>query len=89
MSILHDLYQGDIAPFIRPIKSDKYTHLTEKIAEAENWLEDGLSEDKRKQYEKHTELLLARESLVHEEMFIEGFKACAKIIIEALTRSEG
>ncbi len=88
MSILHDLYQGDITPFIRPIKSDKYKHLTEKISEAENLLEDALSQEKLKQCENHTELILARESLVHEEMFVEGFRTCAKIIIEALTRSE-
>ena len=85
MSIINELYYGNIAPCERRSKSKEYSRLTEEIIEYEDEFKSSLTPEKQQQCEEYISLLLAREAVEHEEMFIAGFRLCAKIVFAAIT----
>ena len=82
MSILQELWRGNIAPQEHPISNNENCkYLTKKIIEAQNILFDGLSEEKRRQFENYDMLLMERQAILEEEGFIEAMRLGAQLVI--------
>ena len=87
MSILKDLYNGDIAPLDRTrCKTDEYKNLTGQIHEAEENFFRDLSEEKQLEYDTCVSLVISREGVAAEDMFIKAFRLGAQTMLEILHR---
>ena len=85
MSILQELWRGNIAPQEHPMSDNAdCKYLTKKIIEAQNTLLDGLSEEKQRQFENYDMLLMERQSIIDEETFLETMRLSAKLIVSLI-----
>ncbi|MBQ8249147.1 MAG: hypothetical protein IJY93_04600 [Clostridia bacterium] len=85
MSILKDLYTGDVTPLDRiPCKTDEYKNLTKQIQEAEENFFRNLSEEKQLEYDACVSLLISREGVAAEDLFIKAFRLGAQTMLEIL-----
>ena len=85
MSILKELYNGNITPSERFVVSgSNYSKLLSTISEKEDELFKKLSHDEKTLYESIAEKKLMLESISEEEIFIDGFRLGAQIMLEII-----
>ncbi len=89
MSILKDLYYGNINPSERYIKrGSEYQKLSRLLSENEDKLLASLDEDGKRLYESILEGRYQQEDIAETETFVEGFRLGAQIMLEILTEPE-
>lgn len=86
MSILSELYHGNISPYDRPTeRTEEYQKLTKQIEKVEEKLKSELSPEQWRLYEKCVGLLLERQEIHEEQVFREAFSSGAQIMLEVVT----
>ena len=89
MSIIEELYNGNIAPIESSIKKgSEYYKLCKAVAEKEEKLFEELSCEKKAMYESIVESKLMLESISEEEIFIDGFRLGAQIMLEIINEPD-
>ena len=89
MSILEELYNGNIAPIERSMKKgSEYYKLCKAVSEKEDKLFEELSCEKKAIYESIAESKLVVESISEEEIFIDGFRLGAQIMLEIINKPD-
>lgn len=85
MSIIKELYYGNICPCEMPIiKTEEYQTALKKFVDYEKRLLEMLSNEERELYNKMMENKIAIEMMEGVEKFKSGFKLGAKFMMESL-----
>ena len=85
MSILENLWYGNVSPSERSIKKNsEYNRLSKASLEQEERFIKELSKDGRKAYEEHASSQMAMVSISECDSFVCGFRLGAKMILEIL-----
>lgn len=87
MSILEELWYGNISPWERPFKKDSaYGELLALAVRHQEDLLERLNDEEKEIFEKYADCTTEMHDLTEREAFIKGFAIGARIIIEAMTR---
>lgn len=90
MSIIEDLWYGDIAPWEREIKrSSEYADVLERIVQIEADLHARLNDEEKEILEKFVDCSNEMCCISEREMFVQGFLLGAKLIIEVMNSENG
>lgn len=85
MSILEDLYNGEVAAYQRPAAYWKEVeNVVERIDKLREKLRESMTEPQQELLEKLEDTLLERYSIEERYVFIIGFRMAARIMAEAL-----
>ena len=85
MSILDELWYGNIAPYERDFKKgDAYAELLGYIVRHEEALQKRMNDEEKEILEKLTECTDELHDIAEREAFVRGFVLGAKIIIEVM-----
>ena len=86
MSIIEDLWYGNIAPWEREIKrSSEYADVLERIVQIEADLHARLNDEEKEILEKFVNCTNEMCCISEREMFVQGFMLGAKLIIEVMS----
>ena len=86
MSIIGDLWYGNIAPWEREIKrSSDYADALERIVQLETDLHARLNDEEKEILEKFVNCTNEMCCISEREIFVQGFMLGAKLIIEVMT----
>ena len=86
MSILEDLWFGNISPWERPFKKDSaYAELLALVLRHQEDLLGRLNDEEKEIFEKYADCTSEMHDLAEREAFIKGFAIGARIVIEAMT----
>ncbi len=86
MSILEDLWFGNISPWERPFKKDSaYTELLALVVRHQEDLCGRLNDKEKEIFEKYADCSSEMQDLTEREAFIKGFAIGARIIVEVMT----
>ena len=86
MSIIEDLWYGNISPCERDIKrSSEYSDVLERIVQHEKELHARLNDEEKEILEKFVICTNEMCCISEREMFVQGFMLGAKLIIEVMT----
>lgn len=90
MTILEDLYYGNIVPAEKGIKKGgEYSKLLNLAARNEEKLSDTLTKEQKILFEKYKDCTLDMYGISEKEAFVDGVKLGVKIIVEThLTESQ-
>ena len=89
MLILEELYDGNIAPMERDIRrGSEYHKILKRIDEQQKSLALSLSREDMALYESIAESKCMLDAISEKEMFIEGFRLGAQIMLEVLTEPD-
>ena len=90
MSVLEDLWYGNIAPWEREIKrSSEYSDVLERIVQIEADLHARLNDEEKEILEKFVDCSNEMCCISEREMFVQGFLLGAKLIIEVMNSENG
>ena len=90
MSIIEDLWYGNIAPWEREIKrSSEYSDVLERIVQHEKELNARLNDEEKEILEKFVNCTNEMCCISEREMFVQGFMLGAKLIIEVISSENG
>lgn len=85
MSVLEDLWYGNIAPWKRETKrSSDYANALERIVQLETDLHARLNDEEKEILEKFVNCTNEMCCISEREMFVQGFLLGAKLIIEVM-----
>lgn len=86
MTILEDLYYGNIVPAEKGIKKgSKYSKLLNLAARNEEKLSATLTKEQKILFEKYKDCTIEMSGISEKEAFVEGVKLGVKIIVESYT----
>lgn len=86
MSIIEDLWYGNISPCERDIKrSSEYTDVLKRIVQHEKELHARLNDEEKEILERFVNYTNEMCCISEREMFVQGFMLGAKLIIEVMT----
>ena len=86
MSVIEDLWYGNIAPRERDIqRSSDYANVLERIVQLEADLYARLNDEEKEILEKFVNCTNEMCCISEREMFVQGFLLGAKLIIEVMT----
>ena len=87
MSILEDLWFGNISTWERPFKKNSaYAELLVLVVRHQENLLGRLNEEEKETFEKYADCSSEMHDLTEREAFVKGFTLGARIIIEVMTR---
>ena len=90
MSVLEDLWYGNIAPWEREIKrSGEYSDALERIVQLETELHARLNDEEKEILERFVNCTNEMCCISEREMFVQGFMLGAKLIIEVISLENG
>lgn len=85
MSIINDLWRGEISPQERrKVPEPDYRKLVSRICEAQDKLTKEMSEEARAQFNAYEDLVNEEQYLCLEETFAEGFRLGARLILDVM-----
>lgn len=85
MSILDELWYGNIAPYEGDFKKGRtYTELLGYIVRHEEALQKRMNDEEKEIFEKFTECTNEMYGIAEREAFVRGFTIGARIIIEVM-----
>ena len=88
MTILENLWYGNIAPYVRAVKhGSEYEKLVEAGSGYEDILLSELSPDGKKAYDEFWKIEDSRVDISECDAFIKGFRLGMKIMLEVLDNS--
>ena len=86
MSILEDLWYGNISPWERPFKKDSaYAELLALVVRHQEDLLGRLNDEEKEIFEKFADCTTEMHDLTEREAFIKGFVIGTGSVIEAVT----
>lgn len=86
MSIIEDLWYGNISPCERDIKrSSDYANVLERIVQLEADLHARLNDEEKEILERFVNCTNEMCCISEREMFVRGFMLGAKLILEVMT----
>lgn len=86
MSVIESLYYGNIQPCDLFVKEDsEYQQISNKLVELEDSFLETLTEKERALYEQIWDHRVKQECIIEEDLFCEGFRLGAKLMLEILT----
>ena len=86
MSILEDLWFGNISPWERPFKKDSaYAELLSLVIRHQEDLLGRLNDEEKRIFEKYADCTTEMHDLNERTAFTKGFALGARIIIEVMT----
>lgn len=89
MSVLEELWYGNIAPSERTIrKNSEYARLSKETLHCEEQFINELSAEGRKFYEDRISKLLLKSGIEECDSFICGFRLGAKVMLEVLEKQD-
>ena len=89
MTILKKMYNGKINIVEKANKKgSEYDKLTELSSEIEDKLVETISKQQKQLFEKVLELRFKQEDILLEEVFIEGFRIGAQIMLEVFSEAK-
>lgn len=88
MSLVKELWYGNIAPSEYRTTNEEYKLLSKKLENAEKELFDSLPEEKCDKYDECAMLLLKRECVREEEIFSYGFRLGVRLILDVFSSEE-
>lgn len=89
MSILKELYNGNICPCERSVrKGSEFHRLSQIISETESRLLTGLTAEQKALYEVIFENIYQQQDISETEIFAEGFRLGASTMLEVLIEPE-
>ena len=90
MSIIEDLWYGNISPCERDIKrSSNYADALERIVQLETALHARLNDEEKELLERFVDCSNEMCCISEREMFVQGFILGAKLIIEVMSSENG
>ena len=90
MSRLKELYYGNICPVEKPIeKGSEYYNFSGKAVEEEEKLLKSLNSEEKELYENIMQYRSRRDCILEEEIFADGFRLGAQIVLEILMPQKG
>ena len=90
MSIIEDLWYGNIAPWEREIKrSSEYADVLERIVQIEADLHARLNDEEKEILERFVNCTNEMCCISERETFVQGFMLGAKLIIEVMSSENG
>ena len=90
MSIIEDLWYGNISPCERDIKrSSNYADALERIVQLETALHARLNDEEKELLERFVDCSKEMCCISEREMFVQGFMLGAKLIIEVMSSENG
>ena len=90
MSIIEDLWYGNISPCERDIKrSSEYADVLERIVQLETDLHARLNDEEKEILERFVNYTNEMCCISEREMFVRGFTLGAKLIIEVMNSENG
>ena len=90
MSIIEDLWYGNISPCERDIKrSSEYADVLERIVQLEADLYARLNDEEKEILEKFVNCTNEMCCISERDMFVQGFMLGAKLIIEVMSSENG
>ena len=90
MSIIEDLWYGNISPCERDIKrSSEYADVLERIVQLEADLYARLNDEEKEILEKFVNCTNEMCCISERDMFVQGFMLGAKLIIEVISLENG
>jgi len=90
MSVLEDLWYGNIAPWEREIKrSSDYADALDRIVQLEADLYARLNDEEKEILEKFVNCTNEMCCISEREMFVQGFMLGAKLIVEVMSSKNG
>ena len=90
MSIIEDLWYGNISPCERDIKrSSDYADALDRIVQLETELHARLNDKEKEILEKFVNCTNEMYCISEREMFVQGFMLGAKLIIEVMNSENG
>ena len=90
MSVLEDLWYGNISPCERDIKrSSEYADVLERIVQLETDLHARLNDEEKEILERFVNCTNEMCCISEREMFVQGFMLGAKLIIEVMCSENG
>ena len=90
MSVLEDLWYGNIAPWEREIKrSSEYSDVLERIVQIEADLHARLNDEEKEILEKFVNCTNEMCCISEREMFVRGFTLGIKLILEVMSSENG
>lgn len=89
MSILEQLYDGNICPMEKCIKKDgEYYEINQRLASDIDKLMEQLNNGQKKLYEEIHESITKLSSISEKEIFIDGLRTGAQIVLEIFNAPE-
>lgn len=89
MSIIEELYYGNIAPWERGVRqNEEYRKITKQIIDIEENFLESMCDDKKKIYERLAVQRCEQQSITDKESFICGFRIGSQIMLEILKGDE-
>lgn len=89
MSAIKNLYYGNIEPCDLFVKKDsKYQQLSNKLVELEDAFLETLNDSEKVLYEQIWDHRGKQECIIEEDLFSEGFRLGAKLMLEILTEPD-
>lgn len=86
MSILHELWYGNIYPSERPIKKDsEYAQALHKVADEKDRLLPSLSSELQKGIEKLLDVQMEAAVIAERDAFVMGFRLAVQIMVDGLS----
>ena len=85
MSILKALWEGELAPFERPVDPmSRYARCMARMMEKEDEFKALLDEETRQAFEKYCDYQYDLASAGEEDGFFEGFRLGARLMIDVM-----
>lgn len=85
MSIINDLWRGEISPQDGHKAIDiEYRKLLSRICEAQTKITEGMSEEAKAEFYSYAELVNEEHSMYLEEIFADGFRLGARLILDVM-----
>ncbi|MBP3390065.1 MAG: hypothetical protein J6L58_00045 [Clostridia bacterium] len=89
MSIISDLYFGNIVPCDLFAKTDsEYQQLSNETTKLEDSFLETLNDNEKSLYEQIWEFRGQQEGIIAEDLFSEGFRLGARLMLEILTKPD-
>ena len=89
MSILEELYNGNICPADKYMKrGSEYYEISRFLANKEDVFLENLTQEQKALYEEILDKRTDQENIYTKEIFVEGFRLGAQIMLEILTEQD-
>ena len=89
MTILEELYYGNISPAVREIRKDgEFNSILQELATLEDSFMESIGKEKKEEYEKMSELNSELQGIREFALFRYGFKLGLGLTVEALCEED-
>ena len=85
MKFLEKLYYGELTPFEHsPLEAEEWKRLAAQVAEDENALFDGMTDEQMEKYRKYYDSAARHHVMETRDAFVVGFRLGTRMMMEIL-----